>query len=76
MSPHPSWIWSLYSPTSLVSQVRAELSKLSSLSPNLASVPTDATQLSWWATANLPLEVKLNHCIIACIHCIVFVEIY
>ena len=69
MSPHPPWIWSLYSPSSLVSQVRAELSKLSSLSPNLASVPTDATQLSWWATANLPFEVRIWQCT-------VFVEIY
>ena len=69
MSPQPPWIWSLYSPSSLVSQVRAELSKLSSLSPNLASVPTDATQLSWWATANLPFEVRIRQCT-------VFVEIY
>jgi len=60
MSPHPPWVWSLYSPSCLVSRVRAELSKLSSLSPNLASVPSDPTQLSWWATANLPLEDEVR----------------
>ena len=38
-------------------RVKQELSKLSSLSPNISAVPSDPTQLSWWLTANLPLEV-------------------
>jgi len=55
-SPMPSWVWDMYSPTNLVLKVKQELSKLSSLSPNMSSVPSDPTQLSWWATANLPFE--------------------
>ena len=56
----PSWVWDLYSPTTLVTRVQEELSKLSSLSPNLASLPSDPTQLSWWATANLPFQVSFT----------------
>jgi len=56
LSSHPPWIWPLYSPTHLVERVKQELSKLSSLSPNISAVPSDPTQLSWWLTANLPLE--------------------
>jgi len=56
LSPHPPWIWPLYSPSHLVERVKQELSKLSSLSPNISAVPSDPTQLSWWLTANLPLE--------------------
>ena len=61
-SPIPPWIWDMYSPSNLVLRVKQELSKLSSLSPNMSSVPSDPTQLSWWATANLPFEVRKFCC--------------
>ena len=60
MSPLPPWVWDLYSPSSLVCQVRQELSKLSSLSPNNPGVPLDPTELSWWVTSNLPLPDSLR----------------
>ena len=60
LTPLPSWVWDLYSPSTLVARVQEELSKLSSLSPNIASLPSDPTQLSWGATANLPFQVSFT----------------
>jgi len=60
LTPLPSWVWDLYSPSALVARVQEELSKLSSLSPNIASLPSDPTQLSWWATANLPFQDEVR----------------
>ena len=60
LSPLPSWVWDLYSPSSLVTRVRQELSKLSFLSPNMSAVPSDPTELSWWVTSNLPLQDRLR----------------
>lgn len=60
LSPLPHWVWDMYSPSSLVDKVRQELSKLSSLSLHLSSLPTGPSELSWWVAANLPLEDKLR----------------
>ena len=60
LSPLPPWVWHLYSPSCLVTRVRQELAKLSSLSPNMAGVPSDPTELSWWVTSNLPLQDRLR----------------
>ena len=65
LSPLPSWVWSQYSPSFLVTRVRAELSKLSSLSTSISSVPTHPTQLSWWVTTNLPLEDKMKNTLLS-----------
>jgi len=60
LSPLPPWVWDMYSPSSLVEKVTQELSKLSSLSIHLSSLPSSPTELSWWVAANLPLEDKLR----------------
>jgi len=60
LSPLPPWVWDMYSPSLLVDKVRQELSKLSSLSMHLSSLPDSPTELSWWVAANLPLEDKLR----------------
>jgi len=60
LSPLPPWVWDMYSPSCLVDKVRQELSKLSSLSIHLSSLPDGPTELSWWVAANLPLEDKLR----------------
>ena len=60
LSPLPSWVWQLYSPSNLVTRVRQELSNLSSVSTNMSAVPSDPTELSWWVTANLPLPDSLR----------------
>jgi len=60
LSPLPSWVWQLYSPSNLVTRVRQELSNLSSLSTNMSVVPSDPTELSWWVTSNLPLPDTLR----------------
>ena len=60
LSPLPPWVWDMYSPTCLVERVKQELSKLSSLSLHLSSLPDGPTELSWWVVANLPLEDKLR----------------
>jgi len=60
LSPLPPWVWDLYSPTCLVSRLRQELSKLSSLSANMSGVPSEPTELSWWVTSNLPLQDNLR----------------
>ena len=60
LSPLPPWVWPLYSPASLVGRVREQLSKLSSLSPNMSGVPSHPTELSWWVTSNLPLPDSLR----------------
>lgn len=60
LSPLPPWVWDMYSPSTLVDKVTQELSKLSSLSIHLSSLPSSPTELSWWVAANLPLEDKLR----------------
>ena len=62
LSPLPPWVWDLYSPTSLVTRVRQELSKNDSsyASANMSGVPSDPTELSWWVTSNLPLQDNLR----------------
>eukprot|EP00092_Neocalanus_flemingeri_P026199 GFUD01028396.1.p1 GENE.GFUD01028396.1~~GFUD01028396.1.p1 ORF type:complete len:501 (-),score=156.82 GFUD01028396.1:23-1525(-) len=60
LSPLPPWVWDMYSPISLVAKVKQELSKLSSLSLQLPSLPAGPSELSWWVAANLPINDKLR----------------
>eukprot|EP00092_Neocalanus_flemingeri_P092343 GFUD01117211.1.p1 GENE.GFUD01117211.1~~GFUD01117211.1.p1 ORF type:complete len:545 (-),score=176.61 GFUD01117211.1:89-1723(-) len=60
LSPLPPWVWEMYSPICLMTKVKHELSKLSSLSLHLSSLPAGPSELSWWVAANLPLEDKLR----------------
>jgi len=60
LSPLPPWIWDSYSPSCLVKKIKYELSKLSSLSFHLSSLPNSPSELSWWVASNLPMEDKLK----------------
>jgi len=59
-SSHPPWIFTMYSPSCLVSRVKSELKQFSSLSIPISSLSDNPAELSWWVAANIPLEDKLR----------------